>query len=40
MPIDDGESADRALAVQALAERSVTALAYDTGQSTRGAWLA
>lgn len=35
LPINDDEIIDRALAVQRLAERSVTLLTYDTGQSTR-----
>jgi hypothetical protein len=35
LPINDDEIVDRAVAVQRLAERSVTLLTYDTGQSTR-----
>lgn len=35
LPINDDEIIDRALAVQALAERPVILLTYDTGQSTR-----
>jgi hypothetical protein len=36
LPINDDEIVDRAMAVQRLAERRVTLLTYDTGQSTRG----
>ncbi len=35
LPIVDDEIIDRALAIQALADRPVTLLTYDTGQSTR-----
>jgi hypothetical protein len=35
LPIDDDEIIDRALAVEPLADRKVTMLTYDTGQSTR-----
>lgn len=35
LPINDDEIIDRASAVQNLAERPVTLLTYDTGQSTR-----
>jgi predicted ribonuclease YlaK len=35
LPINDDEIIDRASAVQDLAERPVTLLTYDTGQSTR-----
>jgi PIN domain len=35
LPINDDEIIDRALAVQPLADRPVTLLTYDTGQSTR-----
>ncbi len=35
LPINDDEIVDRAGAVQSLAERPVTMLTYDTGQSTR-----
>lgn len=35
LPIEDDEIVDRGLAIQGVAERSVTILTYDTGQSTR-----
>jgi hypothetical protein len=35
LPINDDEIVDRAVAVQRMAERPVTMLTYDTGQSTR-----
>jgi len=35
LPISDDEIVDRALAIQALADRKVTLLTYDTGQATR-----
>ena len=35
LPIEDDEIVDRGLAIQGLAERPVTLLTYDTGQSTR-----
>jgi hypothetical protein len=35
LPINDDEIVDRAVSVQRLAERPVTLLTYDTGQSTR-----
>ena len=35
LPINDDEIIDRALAAQALADRSVTLLTYDTGQAMR-----
>ena len=35
LPINDDEIVDRALAIQGLADRAVTLLTYDTGQSTR-----
>jgi rRNA-processing protein FCF1 len=35
LPIEDDELVDRALAIQPLADRRVTVLTYDTGQSTR-----
>lgn len=35
LPIEDDEIIDRALAVEPLADRKVTLLTYDTGQSTR-----
>lgn len=35
LPGNDDEIIDRALAVEALADRNVTLLTYDTGQSTR-----
>jgi predicted ribonuclease YlaK len=35
LPGNDDEIIDRALAIEALADRKVTLLTYDTGQSTR-----
>ena len=35
LPINDDEIIDRALAAQALADRKVTLLTYDTGQAMR-----
>jgi hypothetical protein len=35
LPINDDEIIDRALAIATLADRNVTLLTYDTGQSTR-----
>jgi rRNA-processing protein FCF1 len=35
LPINDDEIIDRTLAIEALADRSLTLLTYDTGQSTR-----
>jgi rRNA-processing protein FCF1 len=35
LPINDDEIIDRALAIEPLADRKVTLLTYDTGQSTR-----
>ena len=35
LPINDDEIVDRALAIEPLADRKVTLLTYDTGQSTR-----
>jgi hypothetical protein len=35
LPINDDEITDRALAIGPLADRKVTLLTYDTGQSTR-----
>jgi hypothetical protein len=35
LPIVDDEIVDRALAIQALADRRVTVLTYDTGQAMR-----
>jgi hypothetical protein len=35
LPINDDEIVDRALAIEPLADRTVTLLTYDTGQSMR-----